>query len=130
MQINFFTDSLGVNRAGFNGLTNPHSMSVLPPLFTSMQPLLFEGIAVADFTANASSYPIDSGVSGRVPVLPGIGRDATAGNYLLPSGAVVEVLVNNTDTGEVGRCCASCSSERACYGRLRTHSLVKLPLNW
>ena len=83
LEIVFGPDDGNVNRAYFNGITSPHAMDVpLPLLYAQL-----DGVAPSSSTAG----------------LPGLAdaiNHTDAGVYYMPHGAVVDVLINNTDGGE------------------------------
>ena len=99
LEIEFWVNSNGVNIAGFNNISSPHAMNALPTLLKLMQPQLFGSPLDAAAAVSASSYPMNGATPGRTPALPGVHYNS-AGQYLLPYGAVVEVTIVNTDTGE------------------------------
>lgn len=98
-EIVFFEDEGGVNRASFNGISHTHNMAgaLLPALFK--QATFTEALALEAPYSRLAAAPAASAVA--VGPLPdaAIAFNSDA-HYLLPPGAVVAILLNNTDTGE------------------------------
>jgi FtsP/CotA-like multicopper oxidase with cupredoxin domain len=85
----FDSDDLNINRAFFNGVTLPPEPYVDTPLLYAVKesPKSFGPSAF-----NAANYSFD-------PELKAIGSNGK-GAYYLPYGAVVDILINNTDGGD------------------------------
>jgi FtsP/CotA-like multicopper oxidase with cupredoxin domain len=103
LEVAFYPDSSGVNRAHFNGLSHVHDMmmgGVLPALYKhtgAFDPALGVGEAPAALTFSAAT-PAGHG-AGNPPPATAI-RYSPEAHYVLPPDAVVSVFINNTDTGE------------------------------
>jgi len=100
LEVGFWENALGVSVGGFNNITAPHAMIERnPPLFGLMQPGSAAWGSTGAAAAPMHGYSRSTTVPGRNPALPGITYNAI-GEYMLPYGAVVDVLVVNRDEGE------------------------------
>ena len=92
LEVAFETDDAGINHAYFNGISAPHAMGP-PPLYDYLRGTV-PPPSEADSLEGSPRYGATYGAP-----LPQIRHDSNA-IYTVPFGAVIDVLVNNTDTGE------------------------------
>ena len=104
LEIGFYEDALGVNRAHFNDISHTHNMNMhmgaLPALYKhvgAFDPALTAGEAPAALTLSAAAPPGCG--AGAAPPSAAV-RYSPDAHYVLPAGAVVQVFINNTDGGE------------------------------
>ena len=76
----------GINRAYFNHISSPHALDIPVPV---LYDYLLGNIPAVNITDLQPSTDLPN------PIL----YDAS-GQYILPYGAVIEVLISNTDSGE------------------------------
>ena len=105
LELLFWVDPVtNVNRGHFNGISHTHNMEggMMPTLFDKSVYGTPQGSAssnVAGDYHNSAYKPFGYAPTGEpLPPLPIAFSDEA--HYLLPPGAVVVVLINNTDTGE------------------------------
>jgi FtsP/CotA-like multicopper oxidase with cupredoxin domain len=104
LEVLFYVDEAsGVNVGHLNGISHVHNMvgGMMPALYDKSvygTPLgSASAHSAADFH-NAAFKPFGYADSGPMPALPIAYTDEA--HYLLPPGAVVVMLINNTDSGE------------------------------
>lgn len=88
LEVVFQSDDDDVNKAFFNNVTLPPQPFIKTPLLYSVSesPHLF----------NETAFPLDYSYDPNLEVITGNGKGA----YYLPFGAVIDILINNTDGGD------------------------------
>jgi len=104
LEIAFYEDAGGVNRAHFNDISHTHNMN----MHMGALPALYEHVGAFDGALAAGEAP--GALTLRAATPPGYGAGAAPpaaavayspdAHYALPAGAVVQVFINNTDGGE------------------------------
>lgn len=102
LEIAFYPDDLGINRAHFNDISHTHDMSL------GMLPALYKHTGAFASSVGAAEAPAALTLLAAAP--PGYGAGAAPpaaavpyspdAHYVLPPSGVIVVFINNTDGGE------------------------------